>query len=80
MVMVRYMFIVARIQPWLYRHLAERLQDDPNAQVILDRRLAKRRSQPARPEYAPERRRSERRRVVGPEENLRVHSHYIVEM
>jgi hypothetical protein len=79
-VRVRYVFIVSRAHTWLYQHLVERFQDDPNVQVILDRRIAERRSQSPKPEYALERRRSERRRVLDPEENLQVHSHYIVEI
>jgi hypothetical protein len=78
-VTVRYVFIVSRAHPWLYRHLVERFQDDPDVQVVLDRRLADRRRQPSIA-LPHERRRSERRRVVAAEEDLRVHSHYIVEL
>ena len=77
---VRYVYIVSRAHAWLYEYLVERFKDDPNVQVILDRRIAERRSQSPKPEYAPERRRTERRRVLRPEENLQVHSHYVVEL
>jgi len=41
--MARYLFIVSLRHPALYAHLSQRFSDDPNAQVVLDRRLASRR-------------------------------------
>ena len=76
---MRYIYVVSREHPWLYRHLLERFQDDPDVEVILDRRVAERRRLPS--ESPPQdRRRKERRRPVVPEDDLRVHSHYIVEL
>lgn len=75
---VRYVYVVSRGHPWLYRHLVERFHDDPDVMVILDRRMAERRKEPAR--HTPERRRAERRRPVSPDDDLRVRSHYIVEL
>ena len=77
---VRYLYIVSREHQWLYRHLLERFQDDPDVQVILDRRVAERRIDAPMLTQEAERRRTRRRRAVGPEEDLRIHSHYIVEL
>lgn len=77
---MRYLFVVSRAHPWLYRHLVERFEDDPNVDVMLDRRIAERRRESTRPKNATDRRRGERRRRVGPEEDLQIHSHYIVEL
>ena len=77
--MVALVFVVSRAHAWVYRHLVERFHDDTNVQVILDRRIAERRREQATTKYPAERRKSERRRAVGPEEDLRIHSHYIVE-
>lgn len=77
---VRYLFVVSRGDPWLYRHLVERFENDPNVDVILDRRIGERRRAPKKSTDAPDRRRGERRRPVGAEEDLQVRSHYIVEL
>jgi hypothetical protein len=77
---VRYLYIVSREHQWLYRHLLERFQDDPDVDVILDRRTTERRVV-ARTELPhEERRRRERRHAVDPEEDLRSHSHFIIEL
>jgi hypothetical protein len=77
---VRYLYIVSREHRWLYRHLVERFQDDPDVEVILDRRVSERRAQPSGPRPEQERRRSERRRAISPDDDLRVRSHYIIEL
>jgi hypothetical protein len=77
---VRYLFVVSRAQPWLYRHLVERFEDDRNVDIILDRRIGERRRDPTRSPDAPDRRRGEHRRPVGPDQDLQIHSHYIVEL
>jgi len=41
--MARYLFIVSVRHPVLYDYLLERFADDPNAQVVLDRRRIERR-------------------------------------
>lgn len=75
---MRHLFIVSREHPWLYAHLRERFQDDSQVDVILDRRVAERRTTAvATPN---ERRKSDRRRALSQDEDLRVHSHYIVEV
>jgi hypothetical protein len=77
---LRYKFVVSREHQWLYGHLLERFQDDPDVDVVLDRRVAERRIE--RPAGHPhrERRQAERRRAVAPDDDLRVRSHYIVEL
>ena len=75
---MRHLFIVSREQTWLYAHLRERFEHDPKVEVILNRRVAERRA--ARIETAYERRRQERRRPVSDHEDLRIRSHYIVEL
>lgn len=77
--LVRLVFVVSRAHAWLYRHLVERFDQDPNVQVILDRRIAERRREPPPSNRPAERRKGDRRRAVGSEEDLRIHSHYIVE-
>ena len=77
---VRYLYIVSREHQWLYRHLLERFQDDPDVDVILDRRVAERRIDAPMLTLESERRRAHRRRAIGPEEDLRIHSHYIIEL
>jgi len=79
-VTVRYMFIVSRDHAWLHRYLVERFNDDPDIEVILDRRVGERRMQQAAVPTQHERRRRERRRAVPPQDDLRVRSHYIVEL
>jgi len=58
----------------------ERFQDDPDVEVILDRRVAERRTQPSPPPAEQDRRRSERRQPISPDDDLRVRSHYIIEL
>jgi hypothetical protein len=77
---VRYLYIVSREHQWLYRHLLERFHDDPDVQVILDRRVAERRIDAPMLTLEGERRRTHRRRAVGSEEDLRIHSHYLIEL
>jgi len=77
---VRYLYIVSREHRWLYRHLVERFQDDPDVEVILDRRVAERRTQPSPLPAEQDRRRSERRQPISPDDDLRVRSHYIIEL
>jgi len=77
---VRYLYIVSREHQWLYRHLLERFQDDPDVDVILDRRVIERRINAPMLSAEAERRRQQRRRIVSPEEDLRIHSHYIIEL
>jgi hypothetical protein len=77
---VRYIYVVSRDHPWLYRHLLERFQDDPDVDVVLDRRVAVRRSPQSVSPSSGERRQKERRRAISPDDDLRVHSHYIVEL
>jgi hypothetical protein len=77
---VRYKFVVSRDHQWLYMHLLERFQDDRDVDVILDRRVTDRRVERLREHMAQERRQGERRRAVAPDDDLRVRSHYIVEL
>lgn len=74
---LRHLFIVSREHVWLHTHLRERFQDDPRVDVILDRRVGERRLTPVN--ISPERRQRDRRRRVSREEDLTIHSHYIVE-
>ena len=66
--MARYLFIVSLRHPALYAHLSQRFSDDPNAQVVLDRRLASRRQ--AEISVGLERRRADRRQRPGVNEEL----------
>lgn len=75
---MRHLFVVSRDHPWLYAHLRERFLDDPNVDVILDRRVAERRTTAQAAPY--ERRKTDRRRPIAEDENLSVRSHYIVEL
>jgi hypothetical protein len=77
---VRFLFIVSRTHPWLYRHLVERFHEDPDVSVILDRRIGERRSASSTVPGSGERRRAERRRPVSPEDDLKTRSHYIIEV
>src|SRR5262249_2605416 len=79
-VTVRYMFIVSRAHLWLYRHLAERFDDDRDVSVVLDRRIGERRREPFKPELSREGRQGQRRQPVAAENDLQLHSHYIVEI
>ena len=76
--MLRHVFVVSRDHVWLYRHLTERFHDDTRVDVILDRRLGERRV--VRATIPMERRKGDRRRWQSPDEDLSVHSHYIVEL
>jgi hypothetical protein len=77
---VRPIFIVSRDHPWLHADLADRFHDDPNVRVILDRRVRERRVSSAAMPPFQEQRRGERRRPVPAGDDLRVRSHYIVEL
>jgi hypothetical protein len=57
--MARYLFVVSVQHPALYDHLLERFANDPNAEVILDRRRVERRQ--AEIAVPGERRRADRR-------------------
>jgi hypothetical protein len=57
--MARYIFIVSLRHRALYDYLLQRFSDDPNAQVILDRRRGERRQ--AEIPVVPEHRRADRR-------------------
>jgi hypothetical protein len=74
------MYIVSREHQWLYRHLVERFHDDPDVEVILDRRTTERRAEARATLPHEDRRRGERRRAVSPEEDLRARSHFIIEL
>jgi hypothetical protein len=77
---MRHVFVVSKAHPWLYRHLVERFQDDPDVRVVLDRRVGERRVAVAASAPPHERRQAERRRTVPPEDDLGSRSHYIVEV
>jgi hypothetical protein len=79
-VTVHYVFIVSRDHAWLHRYLVERFNDDPDVEVILDRRVGDRRMQQSAVPTEHERRNHERRRAIPPQDDLRVRSHYIVEL
>jgi hypothetical protein len=71
--MARYLFIVSMQETALHDELLQRFSDDPNAEVILDRRRAERR-QAEIPGEIPgllERRQADRRRRPGVNEELR---------
>ena len=74
--MARYLFIVSLRHPALYDHLLERFSDDPNAQVILDRRRSERRQ--AEISVARELRRIDRRQRPDIGEELRRRSVAVV--
>ena len=74
--MARYIFIVSRRHPALYDYLLQRFSDDPNAQVILDRRRLERRQ--AETPVTAERRRAPRRRQRDVSEELRLRSVAVV--
>src|SRR5499426_783059 len=57
--MARYIFVVSVQHPALYDYLLQRFADDPNAQVVLDRRRIERRR--ADTAVAHERRQAEQR-------------------
>ena len=74
--MARYLFIVSLRHPALYDHLLERFSDDPNAQVILDRRRGERRRVAI--SVARELRRADRRQSPDVGEELRRRSVFVV--
>ena len=74
--MVRYLLIVARNQPDLWRYLKDNFAGDEKVEVILDRRRGERR-QRIQP-HQPERRQTERRRQPGAKNDLRYGSLVIV--
>ncbi len=69
--MVRRLFIVARGNPVLYEDLAQQFAHEKNVEIILDRRLGERRQRVQA--HAFERRRAERRRQPGLDDELRSH-------
>ena len=71
--MARFLFIVARQLPGVYEHLREQFGQEPNVEVILDRRKGERR-QPEASEPPPgvDRRHAQRRRNGSVDEQLRV--------
>jgi hypothetical protein len=74
--MARHLFIVSRAHGLLYEYLIERFADDPNVEVILDRRVGERRqSNQARRE---DRRRGDRRAQVRLDDDIGHRSHRIV--
>jgi len=74
--MARYLFIVSLRHPTLYEFLLERFSDDPNAQVILDRRRGERRQ--AERSVVSELRRADRRQGRDVSEELRRRSVAVV--
>jgi hypothetical protein len=74
--MARYLFIVSLRHRALYDYLLQRFSDDPNAQVILDRRRGERRQ--VEIPIVPERRRADRRQRPGVSEELRRRSVAVV--
>ena len=74
--MARYLFIVSLRHPALYDHLLTRFLNDPNAQVILDRRRGERRR--AEISVASDLRRADRRQRPDVGEELRRHSVAVV--
>jgi len=74
--MARHIFVVSVQHPALYDHLLQRLADDPNAQVVLDRRRIERPS--GRTAVARERRQAERRQRPDVSEELRRRSVAVV--
>jgi hypothetical protein len=57
--MARHLFVVSRSEASLYQYLIERFIDDPNVEVILDRRRGERRRRAS--QDLPGRRRADRR-------------------
>ena len=74
--MARYLFIVSLRHPALYDHLLARFLNDPNAQVILDRRRGERRQ--AEFLVAHDLRRADRRQRTQVSEELRLRSVAVV--
>ena len=76
--MVRYLLIVARTEPDLWRYLKHNFAGDDKVEVVLDRRRGERR-QRTQP-HEPERRRGERRRQPGTEKELQYRSLVIIRL
>lgn len=74
--MARHLFIVSRHHIRMHAYLQERFQGDEKVELILDRRMAQRRSSAGA--YAEERRRSDRRARPELDIELRARSHVIV--
>jgi hypothetical protein len=74
--MARYLFIVSLRHPALYDYLLQRFSDDPNAQVVLDRRRVVRRQ--AEIPVALDRRQADRRQRPEVGEELRRRSVAVV--
>lgn len=69
--MARLLYIVARDKPGLHGYLQRAFADEPEVQILFDRRQgADRRQQSVQP-YEPEQRRGDRRRQPGIAESLR---------
>jgi hypothetical protein len=62
----RWLLVVSRTQPDLYRHLTRRFLDIAFVEVLVDRRRAERRRRRGSP--APDRRQAERRRSLTAQE------------
>ncbi len=74
--MVRYLLIVARTQPDLWRYLKDNFAGDEKVEVIADRRRGERRQRPQ--PHEPERRQGEGRRQPSPDRDLTYRSFVIV--
>jgi hypothetical protein len=74
--MARFVYIVSRRHPKLFEYLLQRFSDDPNVQVILDRRRAERRQAEAPVRF--ERRRVDRRQQRDLSQELRGRSVAVV--
>jgi transcription termination factor Rho len=73
--MARHVFVVSRHHARLYEYLLERFQGDKNVEIVLDRRVAERRTGGSAP--STERRLAERRQKR-PEDDLVLRSHIII--
>ena len=74
--MARHLFIVARSHPDLYTYLCERFANDPNVEVILDRRVGQRRQRAMT--VTEDRRTGDRRGRPEADVELTIHSHVIL--
>jgi hypothetical protein len=74
--MARHLFIVSRNHQDLYTYLCERFANDPNVEVILDRRHGQRRQRMV--SGLPERRARDRRGRPEADAELVTHSHVIL--
>ena len=74
--MARHLFIVSRHHVRMHAYLQERFQGDDKVELILDRRMAQRRSSAGA--HAVERRRSDRRARPELDIELRARSHVIL--